>query len=703
MQRLFNRKFFTWPVIVSAIVMFVSLVFVASFRYPETGFRIEQSSFLPALFRIAAVLSLIVFLFVLKKRRMSLSKRGIVLLVSLGLLFQLLFLFTFSRSVFSDTGYVMTMVGRLLDGQRSWYEYFYFYPNNVNVTLFWAICLAPFKWLGLTKFFFIVSLLQLVFLDIALFYFGMSLNKVWKKAGWLVIILTLFYLPVLTYIVFPYNDLIAVATIFSVLASFVRLSAAKETRGQVIQLVIMMFLMAVGIIVRQNSVIILIALLLTLLFVAKISRKMKLLAVVLGLSFTLIGTVGMKSVQKQVGYVSQPSLVTPSIRYVTMSWNPQTSGEINGPDSGMYGNLPKNERSKKIMVVFKQRLKTLGVKGILDHLLKKETFQFALAYSNQDMAKMKVNGLVKQQWQVPTLLAYLGNLYQPFYLLMILSAIYVNWLILRKKKVLSDLLYSLVIFSDLSILGVFTFHVFLWEVRDRYALPAIPFLLLLTVIAWGIYKEQKPVVCPKKRFVLPGVATVSLALLLLGFGTGLQHFTANETKIGNVYASGFGFYTDNGRQKATIQPGHDYQTATFQLKDSATNFGFTLGDVTDAEAAQLKITVTNLSTKQVYQIQARAGLNSLDNHFAKGTYRLDVKNEGQKAVKTTFLQQLNTTNIQGPTVKDNGQKVTGLNFVYDFSTVKNSARFSLLAYLSLYLFFAFLLLFSYILIKIKRK
>ena len=701
MPRLLNRKFFTWPVIGVAIAMFLSLVFVACFRYPETGFRIGQSSFLPATFRIGAVLSLLVFLFGLRKRGRTLSKRGILLFITLGLLCQLVFLLTFSRSVYSDTGYVMTMVGRLLDGQHHWYQYFYFYPNNVNVTLFWAFCLAPFKWLGVTKFFFLVRLLQLVFLDLALFYFGTSFNKVKQNAGWLVVILSLFYLPLLTYVVFPYNDLIAVATIFAVLGSFIRLSLAKEMKGQVIQLVVMMLLMAAGIVVRQNSVIILIALLLTLLFVAKISRKMKVLAVVLGLSLTLIGTVGMKSVQKQVGYVSQPTLVTPSIRYVNMSWNPQTSGEINGPDSGMFADLPKNERSKKITAVLKQRLKTLGVKGILKHLLKKETFQFALAYSNQDMAKMQVSGLVKHQWQVPTLLGYLGNLFQPFYVLMMVAALYVNWLLLKKKKALNERLYSLVIFSDLSILGVFTFHVFLWEVRDRYALPALPFLLLLTVIAWAVFKEQKPVTSPRKKWVLSGLALVSGLFLLMGFGFGFQHFTANETKIGNVYASGFGFYTEDGRQEATIQPGHRYQTSPFQLKDTATNFSFTLGDVSDAEANNLSMTLTNLTTNQVYRIQPKVGLNSLDENFAKGNYRLDLVNEGKQTIKTSFLQQLGTTNLQGPVVKENGRKVFGLNFAYDFGTVKNTARFSLLAYASLFLLFAILLVYSYFLVKIK--
>lgn len=703
MHRLLNRKFFTWPVIGVAIAMFLSLIFVACFRYPETGFRIGQSSFLPATFRIGAVLSLIVLLFGLRERRAKLSRRGIALFITLGLLCQLVFLLTFSRSVYSDTGYVMTMVGRLLDGQHHWYQYFYFYPNNVNVTLFWAMCLAPFKWLGVTKFFFLVRLLQLLFLDLALLYFGTSFNKVKQNAGWLVVILSLFYLPLLTYIVFPYNDLIAVATIFAVLGSFIRLSLAKTRKGQTGQLVVMMLLMAAGIVVRKNSVIILIALLLTLLFVSKISRKMKALAVVLGLSLTLLGTVGMKSVQHQVGYVSQPSLVTPSIRYVNMSWNPQTSGEINGPDSGMYGDLPKDERAKKITAEFKQRLKTLGVKGIAKHLLKKETFQFALAYSNQDMAKMQVTGLVKHEWQVPSLLGYLGNLFQPVYILMVVAALYVNWLLLRKKKVLSELMTALVLFADLSILGVFTFHVFLWEVRDRYALPAVPFLLMLAVIAWLAFKEQKSADQPRKQVVLPGLATVSLLCLLLGFGTGFRQFTATETKIGNVYASGFDFYTEDGRQEATVQPGHHYQTSSFKLKDTATNFAFTLGDVTEAEAKDLSLTLTNLATNQVYSIQPKVGLNSLDETFAKGNYRLDLVNKGKQAIKTTFLQQLGTTNLQGPAVKDNGQKVIGLNFVYDFGTVNKADRVSPLAYASLFVLFLFPLAISCVFIKIKRK
>ncbi|GAO99111.1 AdipoR/hemolysin III family protein [Fructobacillus ficulneus] len=700
------RKFSINSLIVGCTTIVIFLITISAiFLYPLTFSEGSTVGFLNFLFRIGAAIAILLFAFQLgKSKNIKNHKAYFVTFIIVALFCQLVFLSTFSRPVYTDTGYVTTMAGRLIDGNHNWYQYFFIYPNNVNVVLFWRLVLTPFHWIGVTNYELILPWIQMLMLDIGIFYLSRSLKIFSKPLSSIFLLVALFYTPWFMYAIFPYNDVIAIALIMGVIGSFVRLLNSNSNQCKWLHGFMMMLMLGVAVTIRQNSVIILIALLLTVLFSKQFTKQLKFGLLVLGILFSLIGTLSFHQFQSSEGFHSKPNLVTPSVRYVNMSWNPNTSGQIDGPDSFLYSNYPKKERSKLITAELKHRIKNLGVIGIPKHAIKKIAFMFSLAYSNEDMGGIQIKPpLLKNEWQAEPFLEMIGNLFQPVYIVLLLSAGLITLYVLKNRKSVNDTIFNLTVFSAFSIVGIFTFHILLWEVRDRYALPMIPFLLILAAVGlktfFDIARNQIESNKVKKR--TSGIAILALLFLLTSFGVSLSQSQKQVTRTGSVYYSGFSMYTENENELVSI-PGHAIvKTDVFRLKSSASEFNIDFSKLSREDLKHIKVTLVRTDKKKSWNIKLMPATVTYYGNFSVGKYQLKIENNGQNSIKTNAVQNVGTTNIQGPKVMMNNHDVKGLNTIFNFTDIHVTRWMNLNIYI--FVHFIFIVMLLTVILSIEKK
>ncbi|MBS9337738.1 hypothetical protein [Fructobacillus parabroussonetiae] len=685
-------------ILILTLVSLLSILVSAIILYPTGLPTGSTSAFLPVFFRLGAAAAVAVLSYSFFVKKSKYAKVFVLFLIFLALICQLVFLLTFARPVYTDTGYVMTMAGRLVDGVHEWYQYFYIYPNNVNVVIWWSLLFKPLSLIGITNYFGIYPWIQMLMLDLGIFYLHRSLKKINDQTSNIFLLVTLFYAPIFFYAIFPYNDVVAVSLIMVVIGSFIRFQMALRGKNQIVQGLIMMLALALAVSIRQNSIIILIALLATIIFTKSFSKKAKTLLVLGGVLFTLFGTLGFNQLQKNAGFISKPDLVTPSVRYVNMSWNPNTHGQIDGPDSFLYSGLPKKERTEKINAELKHRIKILGVKGSVIHLWKKIAFMFSLGLSNQDMGGLQVKPpLLKYEWQAGELTEFLGNIFQPFYILVLSVSSFFIFYVLKNREKLDSFVFNTVIFSSYSIVGVFTFHILFWEVRDRYAMPMFPFLLLLAAMGIKLLsdKSQESVNLPHVKLISwKTISVLSGILLLLSMITSYSHSQQPTGRGGAVYTSGFSMYTEGQKELANIKAHSRYQTDSFELASPANTLYLNFSKLSKAEAKDLSVKLINKTTGSIKNLKVENKEMAYLDSYKPGKYQLLIVNNGNFKLQTPILQQVETKNIQGPQVSENGRVTTGLNAIFSFADNVRTKWITLSVFILLHAFFLIALIFG---------
>ncbi|CAK1233785.1 PMT family glycosyltransferase ArnT/Agl22 [Fructobacillus tropaeoli] len=694
------------------LLLVLSLIFIsAMFMYP-LGLKTGATSYLSPVFRLGALITIFIFAYQITEKKLERIPEWFKnALVFLALIIQIIFLLTFFRPVYTDTGIITTMVGRLIENNHHWFEYYDLYPNNVNITIFWATLLKPLRLLGVTSFQSWIHWIQMFLLDYGIFYLAKSFKMINQKFGTMFFYLALFYMPWFMYAIFPYNDLLAISIFMIIIGTIIKLFSIKknEIRKKVVYSILIGILFAFAVTIRQNSVIILIAFVLTILFSQAIDKHLKSLLIVLVLFLTIMMTVGANQVAQHEGFKVNTNRETPAVRWINMSWNPNTSGEIDGTDSSIYDNLPKNERAKKLTLELKKRLKFLGIKGIFAHTIKKIAFMFSFGFSNQDfgfsnhdMEGLQINKPILQNYsQTTAFMNMLSNLFQPFYLLLLVFAGYGCWNILAQKFQMVRPFEILSLFSAFSIVGIFAFHIVLWEVRDRYVLPIIPFFLFLSAIGIYIFFEKRKKldtkVLPLKtlKFYIPYLQIISVFLLIVSFIHGYSKTEKLISNTTNTYFSSYIFYNEHNKELIPLQPHSVYKTDVFELKSPTNNFSMFIGNLNQEQTNQLKLSILQVDQKKAWNIPVQSGQINLKNKFPEGRYRVIIENSSSKDITITALKQLQTQNIQGPAIQRNGKVVNGLNLAFDFNDTKITPVIPMLNYFFIYFSFFFLLAMSW--------
>lgn len=651
-------------------------------------------------FRLLGLCALLLWL-VIAKKRLPRFQTSFYWLIILGIIcLQLFFVLNFFRPVYTDTGYIVDMAASLSHGSHDWPFYFITYPNNYNITVVWAVIFKGLSVIGINNVQLAYPWIQLIVLDLSILVLFWAI-KIWSKSyAKIFLLLALAYLPIAMYTIFPYNDVFSVSLLFMSIGFFVRYLLSTSSKQQFVYALLLAFAMAAAVTIRQNTIVILIAFLMTISILKTISIKQKGILIGVVVLFTLVFNFSLKLTQNHFNYHPQKQRVTPAIRYINMSWNPATSGEIEGNDAWRYANLDKTKRSALLTDELKGRLEQLGPVGIIKHVIKKTAFMFSIGFPKQDMDGLSSN---LTAINATTLFAFLTNLFQPFYLSYLLLAVLALLGIMLKVKNYDDVERALSLFSSLSITGIFTFQILLWEVRDRYVLPMLPFLIILAALFFKLHEEkkifgkiyfQKLAAMIEKSEKLVVSVVVILAFLVFG----LSYQQQNQQKKGVVeqasvrYSSGYWRYAEGNQSSRLLRATTTYQTETFQLKRYANDLTLSTNGLNQTAIEQLKVFLVNQSNGQEHEIKLIANQTHYPVSLTKGYYRFFVKNIGQTDIRSALLVSQLSNQIQGPSVFENQHPLDKERLYFTLSEVQQQPLFGTDALRWLYCIYAIITL-----------
>ncbi|EIW12720.1 putative membrane protein [Lactiplantibacillus pentosus KCA1] len=382
----------------------------------------------------------------------------------------------------ADVYFVRNQAIALAQGSHRWAYYFKVYPNNVNSALLESVFIKFLLGMGIKAPWMILNLLRFAWIDTGLLS-GLVLLKHWqhwRPSGLLLMLTWLLSIPVYSYGVFPYNDALVMPLALNV-AALGWLFVHKRGWQRWLAAIGTWLLLAIGYVMKSNLVVLLIAVLITVgLMVALDKTRWRLAVEWLAGSILTLGliTMLMTTAAKQNGYVKHPELATPVTSWIAMSLNPDKQGQYYGRDFYPIRNA-KTQAAKKKMAAesIKSRVGQMGPLGLVDHFYQK----LGVFYSHGDFDAIN---LIAQWLKAPSRYIQRQRHYkfwallltQSWYLALLVGSVW--QLFTQRKHLISTAMLSLVL------LGLTAFHVLIWEVEPRYALPILPIIMLLGCEGW---------------------------------------------------------------------------------------------------------------------------------------------------------------------------------------------------------------------------
>lgn len=571
--------------------------------------------------QLAMVLGLLVMTMAGRQVLKQLSSRQyrwlLIGLVGLIAIVQILIATSFVDVARADPFFVRQQALLLARGSHHWQHYFMIYPNNVNFTLLVANLLKPLLKLTQTPWV-LLNVIRFIWIDTGLISGLYLLNRwrYWQPGAVSFSLLWLVSVPVAAFGLFAYTDALVLPLLPDSLALLtLGLSLTGWRRWGV--LIGDGLLVAVGVVMKTN----LIVLWLTLVLMGIIlwwqrqfsGRQM------LGWLVSLVMTLGvmfavMRTAQQQAGYTRQADAALPATSWIAMSLNPQSSGEYRHGDFARVNQMPTAAaKRQQTQQMIQQRLHQMGVTGTLVHLLKK--MRVFWATGDFDSFKLTTQWIRAPRW-------YLNHQRQlQFWLVLMTQTIYLTMLVQAIVTLMKRREWA-VTFVALAILGLTAFHVGLWEVEGRYALPLLPGLMLLSIVGgrelpvWHLNRVM--------RRQLTWLVVVLAAISVVSLWQTSQATRVTDVVRGN---QGNGRYVVSTVQK--IGPGH---AVTTPLAVSGKSNVLRLKPV----ATHGRVTIT--LTKGAHVVKRWRGsaneLTTLNYPLtAAGNLRLAIKNIGQTPVR----------------------------------------------------------------------
>ncbi|WEV54948.1 hypothetical protein OZX65_02490 [Leuconostocaceae bacterium ESL0723] len=691
----YSRKFL---LILSFLILLMLLV-TASFLYPKNGDARLFSPFFSWFFRIGATLTFLSGVFSFQKLTNRSKTILYFSLLTCLLIVQILFLIFFQRPLHTDTAYVFTMAERLASNNHNWFYYFTLYPNNVNITIFWSWIISFFKFVGIQNYLAAYPWFQAVVLDLSCYFFAYSLNDIRRGMGRYALLFAFAYLPLFMYVIFPYNDVFAVSLLLVSLGSLIKAMKCEETNYKFAWYGLSFLALAVGIAIRQNLLIILIAFIVMIFLSRQYSVARKFILTISSVVITIVVMMFFHASTINQQFHSDDNHATPSMRYINMSWNPETSGEINVADAWEGGQLSKSARTELLTHEFENRLKELGPFGILKHIVKKISYMFAIGLPYQDMEDVKFSDMLPiSQSKTRPLYAFVANIFQPVYLFFLFISSYA--VLKCKTKKYDNITTDLIVLSSLAIVGVTAFHALLWEVRDRYALPLVPFFILLSTLAIVDIKIPNQRRIAKFEKMSKYVNVVALSLLLVGFGSQFTHFNSLSNQSGLVYSSGFDLYAEPTNDQKIINSDESYRSAKFKLNSQAN--GVLFSNTVSSELQPANFELINARTLESEKVNVKPGWSFFNKTVEKGLYFVIINTNDIKKTPSTLIEQTGVNDVQGPALHESDKFVPDMRAVFDIKDSQEQKIMPFFLYAGVYMIFIILLCLTLLVKRNKR-
>ncbi|WP_082137306.1 hypothetical protein [Lactiplantibacillus herbarum] len=378
----------------------------------------------------------------------------------------------------ADAFFVRNQAIALAQGKHVWAHYFMIYPNNVNFVLLEATLIKHIISFVATPWT-ILNGLRFIWVDTGLVS-GLYLLKRWRRwqpGALALLVIWLVSVPIYAYSLFAYTDFLVLPIMVDSLALLIASLHQNNWRRWLLQL-LNGLLVAFGLVMKSNLIILWIAMLI-IVVVLGIQHRLtwrQVASWLVSAIVTLALMMGaMKIAQQRAGYQQNVNVALPTTSWVAMSLNPKSSGQYQGSDfRAVKDTKTAVAKQAQTKTMISQRLQQMGVSGTIVHLLKK--FRIFWATGNFDSFKLTTQWIHAPGWYQNNqrqIQFWLVTMSQVIYLTMLVQGI---WVLLKRND-------WPIFFISLTTLGLMFFHVILWEVEGRYALPILPGLMLLSILA----------------------------------------------------------------------------------------------------------------------------------------------------------------------------------------------------------------------------
>ncbi|MFC6181545.1 hypothetical protein [Lactiplantibacillus daowaiensis] len=537
----------------------------------------------------------------------------------------------------SDAYFVRNQAIALAHGSTTWNHYFAVYPNNVNFTLLASLSLKLMLGLGLNSPWIALNMLRFIWLDTTLVA-GLTILRRWRhwQPGALsLMVIWLVSVPVYAYALFAYTDVLVMPIPIVSLALGLWLTKQRGWRRWAIGIGACL-LISFGVLVKSNLIVVWLA---AALIILASGWRQHLNWTWLGmLLLTLAGWwFGFHLWATTAGYQKQPQTALPATSWIAMSLNPQLDGQYNRADFKQVEQQPTaqaKQATAKTMIA--QRLQQLGLNGSLQHLAKK--FRVFWATGDFDSFKLTTQWLRAPNWVLQHQRAvqfWLVTWTQTLFLSLLLGSAW-TWFTARKRRLALSYLALIVI-------GLTVFHVGLWEVEARYALPLLPILMLLgsdataTVPSWTwCYGRSRWLI---SWLIILGVGFSGLSILQTSQTTMVKsqivarqgngaYFQATKTALAPQQTVTLTLPANGRNNQLGLQP----TGKTGRVQITVRHAGHLVKQVTGTTnqlatityptqtAGQLTVTIKNQSPHAVHYQVARANYNQASGRVTTNTH-----------------------------------------------------------------------------------
>ncbi|MFT8571089.1 MAG: hypothetical protein ABF718_04545 [Leuconostoc pseudomesenteroides] len=554
---------------------------------------------------------------------------------------QLFVVFRTYNVPFTDTGYIFIQAQNLSFGSLQWDRYFEVYPNNVNITILWGCVFRIFHFFHLRNDLLAAYILQLFILDSAiLFLYHIVKSKINKNLANILIVSMLLYFPLTMFTVWVYNDSLSTSFMIFVIGLLV-LFWHNPTKMRYIYFVSAATLLAITFLIRQNVIVIAIALVLTIIL-AKQRWKEKIVQVLVIVAIFCSFSVLSNSVQSLQKYYPDKNTAVPALSWINMGLNNETSGEVHGADPFLFEQKGRTsqEKNKLYLQSIKQRLSMYSLSSLAEHFLKKVVYMYGTGLTVQDFFYW-----FTRDNNSPAILGKFGPIIVNFFQILYVVIYFVTacFMLKRFKSINNE--NPIILFCVLSFLGVFAFQVGLWEVRDRYGLIAVPFLIFIFAVSVSRINYRKVVQGIRKcilgkEYVF---AILGLGIIIFTYLLDFQYTTTTSTLQQFSLNQPFTLY--EGGNEVKFLPKQKYQI-TFDVKKK-NNIGsfnnlayahkenFTSPNPNYKDRTLLSLSLLRIDNNKKVVIESDSGRTK--NVLSKGRYRLTITNKSQKTVYSRTL------------------------------------------------------------------
>ena len=489
---------------------FLLVALVLSIAQP-VNFLIVRHWFLP----IVMILVVMLILAIISKIQLIFSKMSHeqikiywIIMIILIITAQLYVVFNFVPYGEADSFFVRQQSLSLAIGKKHWLPYFYTYTNNINYTILnsWFIKLG--RSIGLKYPWIFINIIQFIWIDLGLLS-AIKILKFWKKETpllWLPLI-WLIYAPLYFYGVVNYTDVWVLPTPIMIVSLELIWRNNKGIK-QITSAFGIIIIITFSFMMKANMIVLAIALILSL-FIDPINSNKKwlktcILSFLIILSLIISIPIG-KNISYHYGFNKNDQSKLPVTSWIYMSLNKKTNGLYNSTDAYDQMAMPNIKTRKKYEISgIKNRIDNIGIWGLLT--LWKRKARVFWANGNVDCMRLTSQWEKVPHWFISHINSFhfwIGNLLQFLYITSLIGTLF---LLLSKDNKYNLHFLTLVLF----VIGLSIFHVCIWEVEERYALPIMLPILILGMTGWN----KIPIFILNKHF--QKISSIIIIPVLLG-------------------------------------------------------------------------------------------------------------------------------------------------------------------------------------------